>query len=236
MNGRRVPPAWLLLLAALAALAAAACGGGGDGGEEFDAEQVVRDAAERLEGVQSFHFLLTHQEGGTRIIQDLLMTRAEGDVARPDRLRADVEAEAAGQKLRLSVIGVDERTWITNPFNPSQWQPLEGTDVRDVLDLAAVPEVMRAVQDVEAAGTERVNGTECYRVRAQVDSGALAAVVPRAASPGQTVTVELWVGRDDALVRRLVVRGPLNPDEDERIERRLDLSGFDQPVTIQPPL
>lgn len=223
-----------VLLLAAALPAAAACGGG-DREEEFDAEQVVRDAADRLEQVQSFHFLLTHQNGGTRIVQDLLMTRAEGDVARPDRLRADVEVETGGLKGRLSVIGIQDQTWITNLFNPSQWQPLEGTDVRDVLNLAAVPEVMRRTTDVEAAGTERVNGTECYRVRARVDSAALAAVVPRAASPGQQVTVELWVGKDDSLVRRLTVRGRLNPNEDERIERRLELSGFDAPVTIQPP-
>lgn len=232
----RTAAAWLVSLLACVGAIAAACGGDENGEEaEFDPQQVVRDAADRLEAVQSFHFLLTHENGATAIVQNLAMTRAEGDLARPARLQADLEAQAAGQKLELSVIGIDERTWITNPFNRTQWQLLPGTDVRDVLNLGAVPDVMRQVQDVEAAGTEQVNGTECYRLRATVDSGSLTAVVPRAAEPGQTVNVELWVGREDALVRRLVVRGPLNPDEQESIARRLDLSNFDAPVTIQAP-
>ena len=44
------------------------------------------------------------------------------------------------------------------------------------------------------------------------------------------VPVMLWIGKDDALVRRIDIEGPLTSSEKSDIRRRLQLSKFDQPV------
>ena len=43
------------------------------------------------------------------------------------------------------------------------------------------------------------------------------------------------MGRDDFLVRRARIEGPLLPNEDKDIARQLDLSRFDAPITINEP-
>jgi hypothetical protein len=66
-------------LPVLLVLLAAACGGEADRSDiAFDAQAVVTAAADRLEHVAAFHFVLEHEGGTTRIVQGMEMTRAEG--------------------------------------------------------------------------------------------------------------------------------------------------------------
>jgi hypothetical protein len=225
----------LVARAILLVLLVVACGG--DGVEEvgFEPVPVVDRAAARLEQATSFRFTLEHDGGATRIIQGMDMTRAEGVVVRPARLQANLEAEASGQSLELQLVGIEQRTWLSNPFDPSRWQELPGIDARDILNLEQVPAVMRAMTDLEAAGAQEIDGARCYRVRGTLDSGTLALMVPEVAEPGQSVRVELWAGVEDDVTHRIVVRGALNGDEPDDIERALELSGFDEPAAVEPP-
>ena len=91
MRGAGVACLGLAFLAVLAA-----CGGGGDTPPPADPEQVLRRAAERLKDVKSFHFSLGHENGTTAMPLNLDLVSAEGDVAVPDRLAADVVAKASG--------------------------------------------------------------------------------------------------------------------------------------------
>ncbi len=47
--------------------------------------------------------------------------------------------------------------------------------------------------------------------------------------------VTVWIGQDDSLLRRARLEGPINNEEGDDIRRQIELSGFDEPVTIEPP-
>jgi lipoprotein LprG len=215
-----------------------ACGdednGDSDGGD-FDPQQVVTEAADKLAATNTFHFVLDHENGGTAIVLDLTMNKAEGDIVRPEQMRADIEASLGMASAEVTLIGIGQDTWISNPFNPDEFEPLPDYTPGEILNLEAVPEVMRAIESPQANGTASVGGTDTYRVTADIDSGELAPIVPLAAEPGQQVEIEIWVGQEDDLVRRIAIRGPLNPNESAGITRTLDLSKFDEAVTIEPP-
>ena len=230
MRGAGVACLGLAFLAVLAA-----CGGGGDTPPPADPEQVLRQAAERLKDVKSFRFSLGHENGTTAMPLNLDLVSAEGDVAVPDRLAADVVAKASGVTVRVKVIAVADRTWITNPFS-RQWQRLPGeVSVRDIADPAAfVMAVVGAMRDIELVGSERLDGVATYKVSGSVDSGALRSALG-SAQPGLSVAVEVWAGVDDGLPRRVRLRGGVSPDEPGDIVRTLSLSGFDAPVKIEPP-
>src|SRR3712207_215387 len=93
------------VLGALLAIATVVVACGDDGGRDQaasgtatgtparpDPSALAMQAADQIEATTSFHFLLQHENGGTPIVLNLEMTRAEGDLVKPDRLRADVEA------------------------------------------------------------------------------------------------------------------------------------------------
>jgi hypothetical protein len=134
------------------------------------------------------------------------------------------------------MVGVESRTWLGNPFDPAQWQKLPGVDARDVLNLEQVPSVMRQLSELTPAGTQTIDGDACYRVRGALDSGALALIVPDVAEPGQAVRLDLWIRQSSYQIRRLVIAGALNASEPPGIVRTLDLSRFDAPVEIEPPV
>lgn len=235
--------AWLALLAlVLVALPlAAACGGDGEEAGPTPAtlpppEEVLPKLVERVGAVKSFHFRLEHEGGLSPIPLGLKLKTADGDIVVPDRMQAELEAEAGGALVRVEVIGIGEEGWITNPFS-REWQPLpEGTVISDIFDPAAgIKAVANSLQEVRVAAIEKVGGRETYLLEGQVDSGVLEAAAP-IAEPGLTVTVKVWADVEDYTIRQVRLEGPFAPEEPVGIVRILFLSKFDEPVSIEPPV
>ena len=224
----------LLFLASPLILLILACGGGDQ--EELpalQAEDVLSRTVAAVAGLQSFHFRLSHENGTTAMPLNLQLVSAEGDVAIPDRLAADIRAKAGAISASVELISVGGRTWITNPFTRG-WQRLPGLSVSDVADPAAIVGALAAgLQQVRLAGEDEVGGTTTYHLAGVVDSALLEDALG-AAQSGFMVGVDLWVGRD-FLPRRARLSGRLAAGDPDNIVRQLDFSGFNAPVDIRPP-
>jgi hypothetical protein len=227
-----------MLLGALAL--AAACGGGGEEAAPTpatlpQAEEILPKVVERVGAVKSFHFRLEHENGLSPIPLGLKLRTAEGDISVPDRMRAELEADAGGALVRVEVIGIGDQGWMTNPFS-RQWQPLpKGTTISAIFDPAAgIQAVARSLQEVRLAGVEKVGGDNTYLLEGKVDSGVLEAAAP-IAEPGLTVNVKVWVDVEEYTIRQVRLEGPFAPGEPENIVRILFLSKFDEAVSIESP-
>lgn len=224
------------------ALLVAACGGSdGAGDPETDrtvppATELVAAASARLSDAASFAFALGHEAGATVVLDDIAITEADGVVVRPDRLSADLVAEVVGQRVELGAVGIADTVWLTNPFDRESWTVVPGVTIGDLLDLAALPGALDAVTDLEVAGESTIDGVVHDRVTGEIASADLVAVLPSAAEPGATVGVELLLAVDapDRL-GRVVLTGPLSPDDDPEVVRVLDVDDLDVDVTIDPP-
>jgi len=229
---------WLFILGTLCLLPLA-CGDGDKkeptSGPLPPAADVLAGAVERAATMKTFHFRLEHENGASPIPLGLGLETAEGNVIVPDRLWARLEAKAGTQPVRVEVIGIGDEGWITNPFN-RQWQPLpSGTTIKDVFDpTQGINAVANSLENAEVKAEESVGGVVTYRVEGTIDSAKLEAAAP-IAEPGLTVTVKVWIGKDDPLIRRIRLEGPIAPGEPENIVRKLDMSKFDEPVSIEPP-
>lgn len=229
--------AYLRALLALSAFVLLGCGGGGGERDvpDLSAEEVLRRAAERFVDVSSFHFRLSHENGTTQLPLNLELRTAEGDVQVPDRLAAEIEARAVATNVRVRAVGIGDRTWITNPFT-RQWQELPGdASIRSAADPGGlINAVVEAIRDAQVAGRERVDGVLTYKVTGRSDSAAFRRAIGSARS-GFTVQVEVWIGVEDFLPRKVRLTGPLENDDADNIVRELQLSRFNQGVNIQPP-
>ena len=198
-----------------------------------DAPTILRNAADRVQRLRTFHFLLEHENGGTEIVRGISMTRAEGDLAMPDRMRATVKGSLARFNLEVGVVIIGDRAWVQNPLN-GRWE-MERISFDDLLDPAhGVTSVMRSAQNPRIAGREQMGGVDSYRIEATVDSAQLKQFVPDAPA-GKQIPATVWVGVNDPLVHRVELRGAIAGGESDRLLRRLTLSRFDQDVTIDPP-
>lgn len=213
---------------------AAGCGGDGDGEAGGSAAQLVADAVTATEQQDAFHFTLDVQNvPATKV--GLQLTSAEGDVAVPDKARADVAGNFAGTPITTQVVAVGEDVWLRNPLT-STWQKVDvSTTPLALLDPSkGVLAVMRGIADPVDEGLEEVDGVELRKVTGTAAAADVAPLVAVQASDGD-VPVTLWLGPDDRVLRRIEVNGPVAEGEPDDSLRVVVLSRFGEPVTIERP-
>jgi len=163
-----------------------ACGDGSADLDDMSASELLEASADRMEAVTSFAFALEHENGFTEIVRGLAMEVAEGEVAGPDRMAAELRARVGPINVSVGVIIHPEGAWITNPLT-GQWEP-EDVSISQLFDPATgVTSLMRDLGDVRITGTEVMGGTETRRLEGTVDSGALATLLPGVAA-GREIT------------------------------------------------
>lgn len=167
----------------------------------------------------------------------LAVSKVEGDLARPDRVRMKATTQVGNSVLDIEFIAIGDQQYIADPFT-LRWQSLPTSPVTFTpLDpQRGVPGVVRALKNPQRVGKSQADGVEAYHVRGAVESGLLAALTGTAtASDSRTVPVELWVGTQDFLPRQIRLEGRLSDGEPAGIVRSLHLTQYNRPLTIEPP-
>jgi hypothetical protein len=197
--------------------------------------ELLERSATAVQQARTFHFRLTHQNGTTPLPLSLELVSAEGDFQIPGRLAADVRGKGPGGiNISTKIIAVDDQAWYTNLFTRN-WDRIPGANLRDLADPSAlVTSLLPKVQNPTVADGGEVDGVDTLKVEGTIDSGELRDALSFA-RPGHNVRVEAWIGGEDSLPRRIRLTGPLVSDEDEDVQRQLDLSKFGAPVQINPP-
>jgi LppX_LprAFG lipoprotein len=221
------------LLGVALCLALAGCGGG-DEDAGPSAQEIVDGSVDATGALESFHSAL--DLGDVPIAgAGLNISSAEGDVVVPDRVRASFSGSFSGIGIESELVIVGEEDFLEDPLT-GRWRRLDiGASPLDYFDPASgVLAVMRSIEELELDGTEEAGGVEAYRLTGTAsarDLSSLLAVEPS----DRNVPVEVWVGKDDSLLRRLRVNGPIAEGEPDDVVRTIDLSGFDEPVEIAKP-
>jgi lipoprotein LprG len=230
-------PRFILLIAPLLAFALAACGGGSESKPSSTApgaSDLLNKSGAATKAARSFHFNFTQENGTMPMPLNFRLVSAEGEYAAPDRIRAGVKAKAASANVAVDVIGVGERTWITNPFT-RKWQALPDTTVADIADpTAIVAALLSGLKDPKVVGEQQVDGVKTYRVSGTIDSTALRSAFSTVEA-GYTNNVDLWLGADDMLPRRARIAGQLFKDDPANVARQVDLTKFGMAVDIKAP-
>ena len=187
--------------------------------------------------LSSFHFKLTHENGTTPMPLNLQLTGAEGDFVVPDRSQRRRQGQGRvahrqrqGHRHRrpdLDHEPVHARLADACPAPPSR-------DLADPAALVTTPARQR--QDAESrASRVEVDGVDTYETHGHHRLRRRWSDALPIAEAGQPVKVELWIGVDDSLPRRVRMTGRLDADEPTNIVRQIDLSRFDVTVEIKPP-
>ncbi|MDA0815380.1 MAG: LppX_LprAFG lipoprotein [Chloroflexi bacterium] len=225
----------LLGVAIVAAFAAASCRDDAtfDVGD-VDARDVLDRSAEQMEALTSFAFEVEHENGATEIVGGIQMVSATGAVQGTERMRLAIEARFANTNIQTAIVILPGEGYLQNPIT-GRWQREDNLDVSEFFDPArGVTGLMRNVTSVEVVGGEAIAGVDAYVLEARLDSGNLDVFVGNATG-GREVRARVWIGVDDLLVRQIEVDGPLAPNDDEEIVRRLILSDFNADVAIVAP-
>jgi hypothetical protein len=195
---------------------------------------LLQEAQAHFAAAQSFHVLYLVEEAQHLTQSDLFyLARADGDVERPDKLSATVDALTPGGALsgaKLIVIG--GQGWLANP-QTGQYE----RDV-DVVQFARFYDPQIGVGTL-LTQIKQPTPTQGYKdiwiTSGSLPADTLSAMLPQLAGHIDPVRIQVDVSQSDHQFVGLNLTGMLFPGESSPYSHLFSFSRFGAPVRIQPP-
>jgi hypothetical protein len=182
---------------------------------------------------------------------EALETTWEGEFAAPDRSRMRI---TTGTGTWCEATRIGEQSYVSTSEMPESGGAASGAACV-MLSMAGLLEPLEVLIDVERLADEEIDGVQCLHYRGRLDMDALVQREEARAGPEASreslelmrrgsIEVELWVGKDDYLIRRMRRLDRLPVLEAESQEEKwtkqsmvLRLYDFNEPIAIElPPL
>jgi len=203
------------------------------------AVELLARASRRLAETETVRFDLS-VDGETALdaAGTILLREAEGELQRPDRVRASFQAQVLGQNVTLQLITIGAQTWTTDLLT-GEWQtaPEEFAYRPSVLfdDQEGIGPVMSSVDQAELLGDDEIDGREAHRVRAVVEESVIGPLTYET-MVGSPVTVDLWIDRETDDLLRAELREPPSAEKPNPTTWTLDLYDHGEDLSIEAPV
>jgi len=190
----------------------------------ISAADIISKASANFQAANSFHFALNQTGGGTPIGMGMEMTKAEGDIARPDKFKVTITGTVSGMTISVQMVTVGSSTLMTNPISGNWEVPPSQFAVLSVFDPnTGIAAIVKGISSLQKLADSQVGGVNCYHVSGNITSDALKPLTGSSMQGGQ-VSVEIWVGQTDFMARSIKLTGKITDTEVDGIVRTLDIS------------
>ena len=220
----------MLGAAAMVVLVAASCA---PATRPPDPAALLARAAENALAVTSLRFTLA-REGEPVLLDPATGARfsdASGEYRSPDRVRAKVKASLGSFISTIELIWIPEGVYASDPLTGAftRLRRAPALDPAALFGAAGLAGVLRdGMRNATLVGTEKIEDTDTYHVRGEVDGSRLRVLGGGTAVEG-THTVDVWIDRARLRVVRLHDREPSGSGW------QLDLFDYGAPVEIEAP-
>lgn len=208
---------------------------------QLTAPDVAKRAAARMAEVETFHFSVQPSGGKLNIglllnlPVPVLLTRIEGDIARPDQLHARVTTTIWGASAHLDMVRYQDQMYLNNPFT-GKWEKLPQEVNRSSSPAIwfdpeqGLPALLAALEWY-MVGFDEVQGELSYHLQARDVPG----VNVTSSDDESKAIIDIWIGMQTFLLYQVKVDERANGGK-EATSWLLTLSAFDRPVVIMPPV
>lgn len=203
------------------------------------ATEIVDMCAEKMETVDSFHFELKQVGGTTPIAMGLEVSEAAGDVVRPDKVKGEITAIMMSLPVQVKYITVGNITLVTNPLT-GQWEPFPSVfSAAGIFDPdRGIAAILRGMTNLSRLEDQKMAGFACFHIKGNVTSDDLRPIT-RLFTPsyleGVDIALEVWLDREDFLLRRIRLEGQITVNEKPGIIRTITISDYNKGVEIELP-
>jgi hypothetical protein len=227
-NGARA-----LAAAALIAFAVTACGGL----QPEDPGKALTEAGAAMAKLKTVSAGLKFTKG-TVSFQGYVLTGANASVRLPADSDTTYKVRYQDVLISLQVVIAGGHVFLRAPF--AGFTELKGATAADIPDVAklfdvntGLPAMIPAGQNPRYIGAEKVGDVDSHKVGATYTAAQIRKLLPQLASSGD-VTVTIWIGGSDHLIRKAVLEGPFG-DGGAASAVEIDLSGFNAAIAISSP-
>lgn len=197
--------------------------------KELTSREIVTKACATTSKVESYRVMVSTI---STIEGQASETFSETEFVRPARWHTKITTDGSWHEF----INIGERQY-SRDSDRMQWRlcnmPLPGEDGATSTGWCAayVEEMFQRpdlLVDLEKLSDEEIDGVECFRYRGKVD-----------VDPEWKTDVELWIGKDDYLIRQIKsdMESTSRPGEEKWVASSLrKFYDFNQPIEIEPPV
>ncbi len=227
----------------LAGFGVIACGGGSSESLQQPAatpfalapEDVIERTRAAMPGLDTFRFKLTHSRGATLLPGNFSVQEAVGVVSSPDRVRLTADTVFSGVFVKIDAVIFPDVTYMTNPLTRN-WNVLEADESPfSVFDPAGlIADILSEVTTVAfpdggpiADGKIVLEGT--------LPASAMRLLVG-GTDPGRIIDYRMSIETEKYRLVAVDLGGVIKTGEEEGTQRRIELSEFNVPVVIEPPI
>lgn len=226
-------PLLLILVLSLAVLGA--CADNGDDSAEPTASDVVDQAADAFDDLNSANFELDI-DGTIGIDAEGMISlgAVSGEIARPADARADASVVFGGSSVSLEMVASDGEMFMRNLLT-GNWErapsDLQYDPARIFDEDEGIAAIIDQLEDIELEGEDSVGGTDAFHLTGRVDTPAVTALAGDFFESEQ-LDVDIWVAQDDYRLLRVVLH---DTEAEDPMSWELSLSDHDEPVEIDVP-
>ncbi len=95
--------------------------------------------------------------------------------------------------------------------------------------------LLASVQNVSAPSNSSAQGVSTWKITATVSSDKLSQLTNGEVTADQSIPVQLYIGQSDNQLYQVVIPGKITSFDTAQTSRTIDLSKFNESVTINPP-
>lgn len=212
-----------------------ACGGDEPGEDLPNGQNLLNESADALDGVNSLRFVL-RVEGGR--VSNFSIRDATGAITREGGVTATAQVMQAGQLVEYEYVVVNDTPYLKGPTGG--FRPVPQAIYNLVFDPTALltgerslPNALRKVRGATTEDTEEVDGVDTYRIKGELDPTLVEGLSLLASGAEGETTI--WVDQESKQMVRATVPFTIAGTDDETVIT-VTLSGFNEPVDIQPPV
>lgn len=179
--------------------------------DDDSAREILSAALDAMQAADAFHadvdasFKIVQTEASFQMDEetfgDEFPIYYKGDIQAPDRTRGKLGISLGFFLLEIDIITIGEDAYITNP-ETGVWERVfaEDTGFPSPYEFVLPPMDSAQYEDVQIVGDNTVDGVASRHISAMVRGNYLG-------SAYDSLYVDMWVGVEDALVRRLTMAG-----------------------------
>lgn len=206
---------------------------------DADALEVLRAAGSQMLELDTFSFNMDTISGSSTIFPGVELVSLEGAVRRPMDVSATLNVKLFTQTMAISAVVVDGDVYVQDPLSGGAWQnmgsaPQIATMINpDWILLAAINLIQDAQVTSERDGVTLIEGSiNLSETLGELDQQDLQELEQFLASG--PVDVAFWIDGDN-YITRAELYGPIFSSESPDVEKRIELTDFNEPVEIVAP-
>ena len=211
----------------------AACGD--TGSSTPSAQTLIKNAQTALQKVTAYHFNLVAENAGAGGF--LVVKSADGDTVVPDKLQANADAVVLGNIVKVKIISLAGKQYVTDPIS-GQWQTTTGLlDPRTLSDSkTGVVAILGLIQNPSTPTDGNVDGRSCWSINGKLNAKDIQGITGGGTPADSKVDVTTCIGKSDNLPYQIRITGIAVQGDTDKTVRTFKLSKFNESVTIVAPI